>query len=68
MAQRSIRLPELLFEEIVREAHERGYASTSAFIRAAIQNELHRVGIWRRLNFLDYKWHRKLPLIGLGSV
>jgi Arc/MetJ-type ribon-helix-helix transcriptional regulator len=42
MTQRTIRLPAPLFEEIIREAQERGYASTSAFIRAAIKNELHR--------------------------
>lgn len=40
MAQRTIRLPEPLPEQIAQEARRRGYASTSAFIRGAIQREL----------------------------
>lgn len=40
MPQRTIRLPEPLPEQIEREARRRGYASTSAFIRDAIQREL----------------------------
>ena len=45
MAQRTIRLPEPLPEQIAQEARRRGYASTSAFIRAAIQNELNRTDV-----------------------
>jgi Arc/MetJ-type ribon-helix-helix transcriptional regulator len=40
MPQRTIRLPEPIPEQIEREARRRGYASTSAFIRDAIQREL----------------------------
>jgi len=40
MPQRTIRLPERLPEQIAQEARRRGYASTSAFIRDAIQREL----------------------------
>jgi Arc/MetJ-type ribon-helix-helix transcriptional regulator len=42
VAQRSFRLPQSLAEEIGQAVQENGYASTAAFMRTAIQNELKR--------------------------
>jgi Arc/MetJ-type ribon-helix-helix transcriptional regulator len=40
MAERNIRLPDPLRQRIEEEIKRRGYPSSSAFIRAAIENEL----------------------------
>jgi Arc/MetJ-type ribon-helix-helix transcriptional regulator len=40
MAQKTVRLPNPVQKRLTAEAHKRGYPTTSALIRAAIENEL----------------------------
>lgn len=40
MAQRNLRMPDSFAERVAQEAVKRRFASSAAFIRAAIQNEL----------------------------
>ena len=42
MAQKTIRIPKSLVETLIHEARRRGYTSSSAFIREAIQHEVDR--------------------------